>query len=337
MTTETQEQEAIELPTTSKDIFFTTEYGKLYEGIENGVCEVFKNDAVSYMFIKRPVPWLIDGIQYYDVITPYGYGGPLSEHNICSEEVKSFFKAWEHYCKDKRIIAEFVRFHLFDNVAFREAFPGEVIHVSENVVRQLGIDMDTMWMQFDHKVRKNVKKATSNNLTVTADLTGEHLQEFLEIYYATMERNEAKNYFYFKSNYFESIERDLAGHYAYFHVWYEEKIISTELVIYGDKYVYSFLGGTLDEYYAMRPNDLLKYEIIKWCKDTGKEFFILGGGYGENDGIYRYKKAFAPDGDVPFYVGRSVHDYGVYNRLIDKRREQGEFNENTQFFPKYRS
>ena len=31
---------------------------------------------------------------------------------------------------------------------------------------------------------------------------------------------------------------------------------------------------------------------------------VLGGGYGADDGIFRYKRSFAPHGLVPFFVGR---------------------------------
>ena len=32
---------------------------------------------IKHLFIKRPVPYLVEGVQYYDLVTPYGYGGPI--------------------------------------------------------------------------------------------------------------------------------------------------------------------------------------------------------------------------------------------------------------------
>lgn len=321
------------------DIYFQPEYGKLYEQIEGGVCEAFeyKYDAgtIRNMYIKRPVPWLIDGIQYYDVITPYGYGGPvIIDGNASSGLLAGYYAAWSAYCHENGIVAEFIRFHLFDNTDLRNTFPGEIVHISDNVVRRLDDTMDVMWMEFEHKVRKNVKKAQSNGLTVTIDGTGTELSEFLNIYYSTMERNNAKDYYYFNRAYFQSIINTLPGRFMFFHVWKDDTIVSTELVLCSDKYVYSFLGGTMDEYYSMRPNDLLKYEIIKWGKETRHIAFILGGGYGGNDGIYRYKKAFAPGDDVPFYIGRLIHNKYIYDALVEKRKLDGPINEG--FFPQYR-
>lgn len=322
------------------DVFFQLGYGKLYEQTENGKFKIFQyiTDTVSIQnaFIKRPVPWIVDGVQYYDVTTPYGYGGPVIVDGTATPELlEAYYSAWAEYCKAEGIVAEFIRFHLFDNTQLREAFPGEIIHATENVVRRLGDSMDDMWMEFEQKVRKNVKRAQSNELTVTTDGTGEQLDAFLDIYYKTMERNEAKSFYYFDRVYFQAIIDTLPGQFMFFHVWKNDVVVSTELVLCSERYVYSFLGGTLDEYYPMRPNDLLKYEIIKWSKETGHQAFILGGGYGANDGIYKYKKAFAPGDDVPFFVGRKVWNEEVYEKLIEARKMNGEI-KSPGYFPLYR-
>lgn len=323
------------------DIYFQPEYGKLYEKIEGGICEVFEfkgeSGAIKNMYIKRPVPWAIEGVQYYDVTTPYGYGGPIvAEGNYSSELGKNYYKQWLTYCTNNRIIAEFVRFHLFDNIELRNLFHGDIFRISENVVLLLNKSMDEIWMAFEHKVRKNVKKALNSNLVVTIDPSGEQLDRFLNIYYSTMKRNNAQKYYYFESDYFKNIIDNLYGQFMFFHVWYKETLISTELVLCSSRYVYSFLGGTLEEYYPMRPNDLLKYEIIKWSKQTGHIAFILGGGYGGTiDGIYRYKKAFAPGDDVPFFVGHYIHNQNIYDKLVNKRNKNCYLNEN--YFPLYRA
>jgi hypothetical protein len=323
------------------DVFFQSEYGKLYEKSEKGKCETFEYKAetgiVRNMYIKRPVPQLVDGVQYYDVTTPYGYGGPIVVEGVPSSElIAGYYRTWAKHCREEKIVAEFIRFHLFDNTELRVAFPGEVLYISENVVRCLDKSMDAIWMEFEHKVRKNVKKAKDNGLNVTIDATGEHLNEFLDIYYKTMVRNEAKDFYYFDREYYQAIINTLFGQYMFFHVWHGDVVVSTELVLYSDRYVYSFLGGTLDEYYPMRPNDLLKYEIIRWSKETGHQAFILSGGYGKNDGIYRYKKAFAPNNDVPFYVGRKVWNQDLYNRLVEIRKMDVGKALNVEYFPLYR-
>ncbi|MEG1578858.1 MAG: hypothetical protein RR336_08850, partial [Oscillospiraceae bacterium] len=64
------------------DIYFDENYGKLYEEIECGTAEVFRFSSelgeVKHQFIQREIPILLaDGKTRFDLITPYGYGGPL--------------------------------------------------------------------------------------------------------------------------------------------------------------------------------------------------------------------------------------------------------------------
>ena len=116
------------------------------------------------------------------------------------------------------------------------------------------------------------------------------------------------------------------------------KVIATELVLCSENYAYSFLGGTNEEYYAMRPNDFLKDAIIRWCNETGRNFFILGGGYHKEDGIYRYKRSFTKAPDVPFYIGRAVLNQPVYDRLVELRAaETPDFDREASYFPLYRA
>ena len=62
------------------DIYFEQNYGKLYEKIENGKSDIFQFNnelgSIKYIFLKRKIP--TDTIDdYYDIVSPYGYGGPI--------------------------------------------------------------------------------------------------------------------------------------------------------------------------------------------------------------------------------------------------------------------
>ena len=107
------------------------------------------------------------------------------------------------------------------------------------------------------------------------------------------------------------------------------------------KSIYSFLGGTIAEYNSMRPNNFLKHEIIKWGTKNGKLNFILGGGYKKDDGIFKYKKAMAPDGEYDFYLAKVIHDPEAFQLLVLKKLNWKKMNAKTShiesdFFPSYR-
>ena len=74
------------------DIYFLKEYGKLCQAMGEGRCNIFEwkseSGMIKNMFIMRPVPWLIHGVQYYDIVTPYGYGGPMIFETNNGEKLK---------------------------------------------------------------------------------------------------------------------------------------------------------------------------------------------------------------------------------------------------------
>ena len=279
--------------------------------------------------LSAPFKDTLSANTWFDLSTPYGYGGFWVE----GDDFEAVENAYGKYCNEEGYVSEFVRFHLLGK--YQSFFKGMHESNTRNVVRSLDIPLDEMFMDFEHKVRKNLKKANRVELKVEIDTRGKRLNEFLDIYYETMKRNFANSNFFFSEEFFRNINK-LNANYVYAHVLYENKVISTELVLYGTENCYSFLGGTDRKYFALRPNDFLKFEIIKWAKEKGLKRFILGGGYGEDDGIFRYKKSLAPKGLYTFYIGKRIFNEDKYRELLEIRKEEEGFDGETRFFPKYR-
>ncbi|MGM0577359.1 MAG: GNAT family N-acetyltransferase [Myxococcota bacterium] len=296
--------------------------------------------AVLYPVVARPVraeDWAADDDPRWDLVTPYGYGGPYRRG---APDPVAFWDAFDAWAADAGIVSQFARLSLFPDqlVPFR----GEVVDVMPNVVRRLDLPPGDLWMDYAHKVRKNVKKARRSDLSVEVDEEGARLGAFLDIYYGTMDRRSAARGFYFDEGFFRAIVRELPGQFAFFHVWDDARIVSTELVLVSARHLYSFLGGTVRDAFRKRPNDLLKHAVVRWGMERGREAFVLGGGYGGEDGIFRYKKAFAPNGVVSFRAGRRVHDEEACEALLERRRAREAacgrtFEPAPGFFPAYRA
>lgn len=321
------------------DVFYLSGYSKAFmrEAPKNGtpIMLYYENgkDRAINVVLRRDVAKdeklsgkVAEG-QYFDLITPYGYGGFWG--NVSDWDQLN--QTYTEYCMANHYVCEFVRFELFTN--YHEHYDGDVETRTHNVVRSLEMPLDEMWMDFKQKVRKNVKKATTYNLECIIENTDAHLEDFLRIYYSTMERTDAKDEYYFSKQFYEDLN-EMRDNVMYFHVIYKGKVVSTELVIYGAENCYSYLGGTDSEYFDVRPNDYLKYEIIKWAKEKGLKSFVLGGGYGADDGIYQYKLCLAPHGQQDFYIGRKIFDQNSYDKLVSLRKDE-ELNE--KYFPLYRS
>ena len=296
--------------------------------------------TVLYPFLLRPLPDG-SGSDGHDLTTPYGYGGPVAWGAADVPALAAaFWPAFDAWCAREGIVSEFVRFLL--GPADRLPFPGAVEERALNVVRSLDLPADALWMDAEHKVRKNVRRAQASGVTVETDETGARLDAFLSVYHATMDRREAGASYYFPASYFEALHRDLPGQFVYAFAMLDGVAVSAELVLVSETAVYSFLGGTDSAAFGARPNDLLKVEIARWAQNRGKRRFVLGGGYEPGDGIYRYKTSFAPNGSVPFHVGTRVHDAARYDALCERcralaRASGAVWAPAPAFFPAYRA
>ncbi len=300
-----------------REVHAHPEYLRLYEDEGTALCT--GADGVLYPFLLRERP--------VDVVTPYGYGGAF---RTGPADADAFWRDFDAWAAEQGVVSELVRLSLFPERLL--PYPGNREPRLVNVVRDLEPSADELWADYEHKVRKNVKKARRSGLRVEIDEAGARLDDFVRLYEHTLDRRGAAERYRFPRAFFERIRERLAGHFVYAHVLEGRRVVSSELALLSATSAYSFLGGTDEAAFELRPNDLLKVELMLWAKDAGKRRFVLGGGQRDGDGIFRYKRSFAPDGLVAFEVGTRVLRPDVYEELTRRAggpREPG-------FFPAYR-
>jgi CelD/BcsL family acetyltransferase involved in cellulose biosynthesis len=286
------------------------------------------------LVIERPdcaalLPLIIRKVQdgLYDAISPYGYGGPFFSAGGDSEGV---LDAVSHWAGEEGLCSVFLRLSL----DFVPSCRAEVVEASHNVVVDLRRQPEELWDNYEHKVRKNVKKALRAGCTVSRFELLDDVDGFLDVYEATMQRRGAAAWYHFDRAFIARLADDLASSYSTFAVHDSDgRLVSVEIVLESDKYLYSFLGGTLRDAFPMSPNDLLKHEIVQHGQRTGRSGFILGGGHQPDDGIFRYKRAFDPAGVRPFRVAKIIGDQRRYVNLAISRERPVD----TSFFPAYRA
>jgi hypothetical protein len=331
-----------------REVFAHPEYIRLYAREQSqGLCAAWKSDGlcVLHPFLFRDVAdepfWAGPRGALFDVTSAYGYAGPFvwgeGDRDCVARKFWADFRRW---ALDHQVVSEFVRRSLFPGAML--PYPGETWTAATQIIRSLDAEEPALWMEFEHKVRKNVSKAMRSGVRIEIDPSGARLENFLGIYEETMDRRQALDCYYFGREYFEQMQKRLPGQFVYFHALLDGQVVSTELVLISERSVYSFLGGTRKEAFACCPNDLLKFEIIKWAKQHGGSHFVLGGGYRSEDGIYRYKRAFAPHGQTKYLQGGQIFLPDSYTALVGARQrfalEHGEsWSPRQGFFPAYRS
>ncbi|MGH7413129.1 MAG: GNAT family N-acetyltransferase [Candidatus Rokuibacteriota bacterium] len=298
--------------------------------------------GVLYPFILRPLsaePWTPPGQAGCDLTSAYGYGGPFA-WNLTPEEARSFWSQFDRWARARQVVTSFARLSLFPYQLL--PFDGLVVVNSPNVVRSLELSDEDLWNDYAPKVRQNVRRARSRGCSVEVDPDGARFEEFHHVYTATMQRRSASSYYFFSREFFEPLLQRLKGHFVFFHVAHADRLVSSELVLLSQRHAYFFLGGTLADAFDLRPGDLLQHESFRWCRSAGKRALVLGGGHRSSEGLLKYKKAFAPGGEVPFRVGMKIHDRDLTEQLVEARRrwERGrgvDWQPEAGFFPVYRS
>lgn len=276
-----------------------------------------QKDKVVMPGYLKPVVIGEEKTGYFDFITPYGYTGPFFSNDISENGINEFWRAIDQWYLENDVVAEFIRFDLFGNEKY---YSGEVFPTMLNIKGRI-VQKEMQWTNFDHKVRKNVNKGIREGLISEVyyqKIMDDKIEEFHEIYIDTMIRTNARQNFHYTLDQFKRFIKNNSDFAAICTVYLGSKPISSELLLVSNEAIYSFLGGTLNEFFDKRPNDFLKMEAINWARNHSKKYYILGGGYGFEDGIFKYKKAFFPNDIVKYCTGRKIINPKVYQSLIDK-------------------
>lgn len=281
--------------------------------------------------LSQPFCGKIPENTYFDLSSPYGYGGFLYNTDSFPDEVQ---KAYNQYCLEKGYVCEFLRFNLFTDYA--QYYDGYAVSPMVNVVCDLSGSWEDVFGRYQGKTRQKVRKIQKSGWSVRVGNTKTDIDTFLPVYYDTMDRNDARSMYYFDKEFFETLH-ELGDPIYYFFAEKEGKVGAVNLLIGGNENTYCFLSSTSREFLKESPNYLLMSEMIAWSHVNGFKRFVIGGGYGSNDDLLRFKKGFAPEGLYDFYIGNKIFNQEIYNKLLEIRREAGELDENSHFFPLYRA
>ena len=324
-----------------KDIYFEKDYGKLYEKIENGKADIFlyedENGIISNQFIKREIPIKIDQSKYFDIVTPYGYGGPIIEKVEKGRKeilVEQYYKKFKKYCEKNSIVSEFIRFHPI----LKNAKDFEKIYNIQCIRKTLGTDLkkfeNPIASEFSKSCRKNIRQAVNKGVSYKITKSPENLSTFEKCYYSTMDRNHATDYYYFPKEYFDSILRKFNSNIILVEAIYEGKTIASGLYFVYNKTIHIHLSGTLSEYLYVSPAYILRYAVTLWGKENGYELIHHGGGRSNSpeDSLFKFKKQFAKNTEFDFYIGKKIWNEEIYEKLCKLKKKEKE----EDFFPAYR-
>ena len=286
------------------------------------------------MYMKRKTA--IEGV--FDSITPYGYGGFLLEGDTSEENVKALWAAYVDRMKEENIVDNFVRYHPVLANAVPMKTCSDVIDLGKTVAMDLTSE-EVIWKNIHSKNRNMIRKAEKNGIVIKHGQGLELFDDFIKIYNATMDKDNAEAYYYFKPEFYKSIHEDLKDNYEMFWAEYEGKIIAMSIIIFANGRLNYHLSGSDLQYRNLAPSNLLLYKAAMWGMEKGMNTFHLGGGVGSGeDNLYKFKIAFNRFSDCQFSIAKHVFDNEKYDELVAERASRDvEFDKESKFFPLYRS
>lgn len=272
----------------------------------------------------------------FDITTPYGYGGFLIEGTINNASLNKLNEAYSDYCYSNNIISEFVRFHpLLKNSIVNQSIY-EVTDLGKTITIDL-ITKEQIWNTMSSKNRNVIRKAIKSGVEIYWGKDLKLVDEFTPLYNATMNKDDATDYYYFNKDFYKSILEDLKYNFLFFYALYEQKIISMSMILFGKNNMHYHLSASNREYHSLAATNLLLYEAACWGCEHGYKLFHLGGGLGsKEDSLFKFKEAFNKNSQTHFSIGKKIFNQKNYDELIEIRNKEREFDITSSFFPSYR-
>lgn len=324
------------------DIYYLSSYAKAFQLHGDGQPHLvyFDNEKTRAMNVvmKRDIAECnhfvgkLPSGMWYDLSTPYGYGGFLIEGEDCDELDAEYTK----YCLENGIVSEFVRFHpLFGNAnRLSELYDvselGETVHIDLH-------NADSIWDNFTGKNRNVIRKAKKLGVGIYWGRSPKLFSQFKEMYNQTMDGQGANSYYYFEDTFYDSVLNDLRNNAMIFYATHEERIIAMAIILFCNGQMHYHLSGSDWDYRNYAATNLLLYEVALWGNANGFKTLHLGGGLGsKEDSLYRFKKAFNRKFSNTFAIGKKCFNREVYDRLVRIREGKKGFDRGSGFFPLYR-
>lgn len=301
---------------------------------------------VIYPFVQRPLNKLnlnaaISGANY-DIITPFEYGGALIQtanpqnRSILQAE---FHRALTDYCHSQGIVSEFVRFHPLLKVDRDWEKYYNLRHNCANIIIDLTKTPAEIFAEYHRHNRRDVRLALRRGVQIEKVAnTPANFQQFAAIYYPTMDKHQAKPFYYFSSAYFEALANlkdDLIA--LYFAKDSQENIVSAAIFLIGDRFVHYHLSATVPGASKLCSVNLLLHNVILEMQQAGKQYLHLLGAPAAQPSLLAFKSKFSGD-RANYYVGTKIYNLPAYNALCTAwKQTYPQKDAPANFFPLYRA
>lgn len=249
---------------------------------------------------------VIPGTAYWDIQSPYGYGGPVAN----SDDPVFLAESWQAYsnwCREHQVLVEFVRFHpLLENWRF---FSGEAMSDRETV--WVDLKLPDLLASYEVRARTAIRKAIKQGLCVEWWAAERFHKSFQPLYSATMEGLKANGFYFFPPEYFSRLAQWDDARYAV--SLHEGEVVAAAIFLQGPNILEYHLSAANGVGKKLGATNLLLHEAGLYGQQVGCSRLHLGGGANAdaNNSLLFFKSGFS-DRRASFKIGRKIHHPEAY-------------------------
>nr|WP_317403121.1 formyltransferase family protein [uncultured Helicobacter sp.] len=261
----------------------------------------FSNTAII-----EPIP----NTPYFDMSSPYGYGGYFSNSND-THFLRDALQAQAKEAKKRNIIAEFIRFHPHFSSTPHFAHLLDFFDDAREIV-VVDSNTQTRWQSYSSRLRGKLRKS----LQALQVSQSQDTELFHTLYTQTMKRNNADEFYFFDIAYFKAL---LAmPQCVMLQATFEGKTAAMGIFLFDSLCGYYHLGANAEISLDKNLNAMgaLFECFFELARQRGVSQCILGGGRGNDkqDSLFVFKKQFATH-ILHFTIGGKIYDKQAYQSL----------------------
>lgn len=251
----------------------------------------------------------IPGSCYYDIQSPYGYGGPVTSTDE-PEFVQAAWVAYLRWCREQQVVAEFVRFHpLLENWRF---YRGEILDDRKTV--WVDLTKPDLLSTYTTRARTAIRKAQKLGLTVEWCNPAHFLSVFPRLYKETMLSVGADDFYFFSDEYYRQLVEEIQSALAV--CCQGKNVLAAAIFLLGPQGMEYHLSASNVLGKKMGATNLILHSAAEFGARNGLKWLHLGGGTDarpENPLLF-FKSGFS-DCLASFKIGKYIHDVDLYQQM----------------------
>lgn len=318
-----------------KSGFYDFHHTSYFHQIDSAYESLLLHFSDEENFIALPIKYReIPGTDYFDISSVYGYAGPVFsfEPNYNKQKLISFFNlTFKEFCISHKVVSVFSRLHPLISQKQILTSLGNIDDLNRTVSIDLNIPAEQQWSAYRKSLKYELAQIRKKDIRVQITKDKSDIDDFITIYYETMNRVGAASNYYFPKEYFHNFLNNQAFDSILIMAKFNDVSIAGAIFTITGKIMQYHLAGTKEEFIKETPMKLILDEARLYGNSTSAESLHLGGGVSgrDDDSLFKFKSGFSKNFNR-FSIWKFIINQEVYNQLSSDCV-------NTGFFPLYRS